>query len=507
MESKRVFEIGLSPKQTEAFEFLQNAAVTELLMGGAKGGGKTVFGCKWVYFFVKSLIQFFGLKKSDTPPVLGFIGRKQSVDFTTTTLNTWKREIPPDAYDIKEQKKILEIEHKASIQFGGLDDQDTIRKFNSAEYAFVWIDQPDECSRQDAGMLRATLRLQLNNKKPSYKILWTPNPVVSDDPELQWLREDFIENILPHRRYLQVLYKDNPFLPEEYGERLEDAFKFNPALLRAYKDGDWSQVGAANVVIPRSIVMECVENSFPWYNQKSSRSTVCDFASGGDDECVIYDLENSKIVNQEIYSHRDDMQSVARILIHAKDNKSTVVTIDKCGNGSGSYSRLKQIYFEQERAREIFIYGFDGRVKPPDGIDSETFYNYKTYAWFKASKEFFQNQRANIPNDPILISQLSAQTWKFVNGKMCLTDKETMKKKMNGRSPDRADAYIMGLDGLQYAKDFESLTNKNKRGNLIYGHPRDLAAAGISHGRKSENPYEGRAMTEKQWMERQKQFA
>ena len=52
-----------------------------------------------------------------------------------------------------------------------------------------------------------------------------------------------------------------------------------------------------------------------------------------------------------------------------------------------------------------------------------------------------------------MLQQLTAVKWKYhSNGKIILVDKKTLKESLGGRSPDRADAYIMGLDGLQYAK-------------------------------------------------------
>ena len=88
------------------------------------------------------------------------MGRKQAVDFSNTTLRTWVREIPSDAFEIKRQEKLIVIEKTAAIQFGGLDDSDTVKKFNSGEYAIGWLDQPDECTRQDVGMLRGTMRFK-----------------------------------------------------------------------------------------------------------------------------------------------------------------------------------------------------------------------------------------------------------------------------------------------------------------------------------------------------------
>lgn len=456
----KLLEINLSPSQSNAFNMLESEACDELAKGGAKGGGKTVFGCKWVYYKIKQLIQFYGLKPSDHPVVLGFVGRKQAVDFTSTTLNTWKRDIPSDAYEIKEQRKLIVVDKCAAVQFGGLDDTETIQKFNSAEYSFVWVDQAEECTEKDIGMLRGTLRLTINGRVPKFKCLWTCNPVISDDPDFMWLKRDFIDNPKPGFQFLKALYTDNPFLPENYGQQLDRAFAFNPDLLAAYKLGEWERARAANVIIPSQIVKKNVENKLANNEQYVKRVTVCDIAGGDDDgeelspndETVIYDLENTKIVDQEIYSHKEEMDTCGRIVAHQKRNESTVICIDRVGLGSAVYSRLKEIYEKDIAAGKIVIYGFDSRIKPPAGIDEETYYNYKTYAWFTASKKLFSEFRCNLPNDPVLITQLSAVTFYFHSGgKMAVTPKRKLRKKLTC-SPDRAECYIMGLDALQYAK-------------------------------------------------------
>jgi len=461
----------------------------ELMFGGAKGGAKTCLGVRWMYYWVKWLIRFFGLKPSQFPPVVAFMGRKQAVDFSTTTLNTWKRDLPQDGYELREGKKLITIDRCAAIQYGGLDDQETIQKFNSAEYAAAWLDQADECSRKDVGMIRATLRLKLNGKQPPYKFLFTPNPVITDDSDLAWLKDEFIDNPMPHRKFLQALYSDNPYLPEGYGRTLEDAYGFNPALLKAYRDGDWSQVGVADVVIPRSLVMECVEHDKPWVDASEKRVTVADIASSGMDETVIYDMVNTRIVNQEIYSHKDLMDTVGRLVFHAKTNRSSVVAVDKIGEGAGVWSRLCEVYAGDENVK---VYGFDSRIAAPEGIGEETYGNYRAYAWFRASKLFFREGKANIPNDPRLISQLSSVKFRFKsNGKIYIEDKLDYKAR-TGWSPDRADSYVMGLDALSKAKVESATVFRRLPVGVAALHPAYLP-------NQARNPHAGKALPESEW--------
>src|SRR3990167_3468746 len=67
-----------SDKQLEMLAAFKFADI--VLGGGAKGGGKSVFLCRWAFL---QCAEFRNNK--------GFLGRKRGVDFNKTTLETWKR--------------------------------------------------------------------------------------------------------------------------------------------------------------------------------------------------------------------------------------------------------------------------------------------------------------------------------------------------------------------------------------------------------------------------------
>jgi phage terminase large subunit len=435
------FQMG--PRQRMAWDALHDPSIDELLYGGAKGGGKSVFGCIWAFLAAWEVMKACEIGPSDYPVVVGFMGRKQSVDFSSTTLQTWKRVIPSDDYEILEQKKLIVIRKSVAIQYGGMDDSDTIKKFNSAEYAFYFVDQAEECSENDIAMLRGTLRLKVNGKSPAYHGLLTANPAIC------WLKSAFITNPQPRTRFIRALPTDNPFLDADYIERLRKAFAFNPPLLRAYLEGAWDGLDQAFVVIPNSDVQACVNNAFKLWN-RTKKVTVVDIAEDGGDETVIYNLVNTKIESSEIYAHRDLMDSVGRIMANAKKNKSNLVCVDKVGMGAGVFSRLNEIYTGD---KNMTVYGFDSRLAAPKGLNDETYANYRAYAWFKARDKFMAKE-ANIPDDPALIAQLSGVTWHFTAGDVMIIDakegKDGLKARLGG-SPDRADAYVMGLDALDHA--------------------------------------------------------
>jgi phage terminase large subunit len=411
------------------------------MYGGAKGGGKTVFGCIWSFTKCIEIIERFKLRPRKYPIVVGYMGRKQAVDFNNTTLNTWKTHVPEACYEIKKQEKLIVVNNTVSILYGGMDDKVTVNKFNSAEFGFYFIDQAEETVENDIALLRGTRRLKINGQELNYVGLLTANPAIC------WLKEAFIDTPQQGNRFLQALPSDNPFLPDSYVPQLRKAFQYRPELLRAYIEGSWEDLDTANIVIPRRNVNLNVNNA---QHDKTVeyRITVADIADEGTDETIIYDMINTRIEKQEIYSHRNTMDTVGRLVSHAKINKSNLICVDKIGVGKGVLDRLNEIYAEDDR---MTIYGFDSRVK---AIDKVTYYNKRAEAWFYAA-EMFAERRCDIPNDPILIKQLSGISWKFHSaGRIILASKDELRPMLGG-SPDRGDTYIMGLDALRIAEPYK----------------------------------------------------
>ena len=236
---------------------------------------------------------------------------------------------------------------------------------------------------------------------------------------------------------------DKRMIPQEYPANPNEAF---------LKDSD-------RAIIPASAVMDCVGRILP-VKPVHKRMTVCDVAGEGSDETVIYDMMDARIENEEIYSHVHLMDSVGRIQYHATKNKSRLICVDKVGEGAGVYARLDEIY---RGNRLMKVYGFDGRTEAP-GKFKETYANYKSYAWYEIGRRAFLNHQASIPNDYLLIEELSTPAWEYRNGKIAVQVKDKIKDNL-GRSPNRGDAYIMALDALSYcALSIQSKEEDDKAG-------------------------------------------
>ncbi len=427
---KYVFDPLLTAKQTLAWDTLRRGDIKEILYGGAKGGGKSVFGCMWCFAKALEIIRECKIAPRKHPIPVGFMGRKRGVDFTNTTLETWKRFIPVNMYEIKSKPAEIIIAKRVKILTGGLDNSEIINKFNSAEYAFFFLDQAEEIDAEQVGELRATFRLIINDKKIPGKGLFTANPAPS------FLKDEFILNPTPDRLFIQALPTDNHHLGPEYIEVLKDSFRNRPELLKAYVEGSWESLGGFDQVIKDSWVRNAA--GITLYPPRIKKLITCDPARYGDDETVMYYLENTDIKEEIIYGQKSLMHTANVLHVLSHNHDDCLIVVDVCGIGAGVVDRLIEMGDN--------VLGIDNASKSEE---PEKYYNLRSQIWCKAGDMFADGDIQLKNADHRLQGQLCTPRYEFRNGKILIEAKADIKKRL-GNSPDRADAYVNGL----YALDF-----------------------------------------------------
>jgi hypothetical protein len=422
----------LTAKQTLAWDALERPDVREVLYGGAKGGGKSVFGCFWCLHKVLEIVKVCDIGPRLHPIPVGFMGRKRGVDFTNTTLETWKRFIPQEYYEIRGKPAEIIVLGRVKILTGGLDNSEIVNKFNSAEYAFFFLDQAEEVDAGQIGELRATFRLIVNGTKIPGKGLFTANPAPS------FLKDEFILNPTPGRLFIQALPTDNHYLGPEYIAVLKDAFRNRPELLKAYLEGSWDCLGGFNQVIRDAWVANA--GRITQYPPAVKKLITCDPARYGDDETVIYYLENTQIKEAVVYGKKDLMHTANVLHVLSHKHGGCLVVVDVCGLGAGVVDRLV------EMGDDVLPIDNAGKAS-----DTEKYYNLRSEVWCTAA-DMFADGDVELKNvEPQLRGQLATPTYEFRNGRILIESKADIKQRL-GRSPDRADAYVNGLYALQFVE-------------------------------------------------------
>ena len=418
-------------RQRQAWEALERPEIRRLLYGGAKGGGKSFFLCVWFFCYAWDIMVGYNIRPSANPPHIAWMGRKQATDFTATTLQTWRQVIPEQYYELKaatekDPKHIL-IMGRVAIDYGGLDKQESINKFNSAEYGAIGIDQAEETTKDDVSVAQGALRRKINGKELPYKELYTANP------RQGWLRDEFILEVKPGNVFVPALPDDNPHLPANYKQTLIDAFGYRPELLRAYLEGDWSVVEGENQVILDAWLQRAMKAPSLFHG----KLIACDVARFGDDKTEIMVIDGSQIAFEDSMASSRTTEVAGRLAELSRQNEDCPIVADEIGVGGGVIDQLYQW------GRNVIA--FNGAQK----ADLEDkYYNRRAEAWWECAKHFSRTELGCSRMSTELRRDLCAPTYEFRNGKILIEPKEDIKERLR-RSPDKGDCYVMGIWGLK----------------------------------------------------------
>jgi len=436
------YNVEFTDKQITALYLLNLEYVQELLYGGAKGGGKSVLLCRYMWLYCDMIINHFDMPPLRNPIPVGFIGRLQGVDFDHTTLETWKAFVPESVYTINQKNKEITISKRLKIQYGGLDSKKVVAKFNSANLAVFAIDQAEEIEEDKLTELRLSQRLTIGGEKLPYK------GVLSANPRDCYLKEAFVLNKNKNGRiYLPALPSDNDYLPDNYVSRMEYVLRNRPQLLKAYRDGCWDVMAGADLVVQLSWIRRAYETKL---HDPVRKVITVDPARFGDDETVIYGLCNTDIVDHDIYGQRDADYTANRIEKMAFKLRPSVIVIDIINVGLAVASLLRPKM--KEWSWKCLLIEFNGTERQKAGVP-DPFYNRRAEAIWSAGELFGDNKVELTYKDKDLERELNAYKYTFRGDQLLIQPKAEMKLAKNlGKSPDHGDAYVMGLWALQYAK-------------------------------------------------------
>jgi len=435
-------KVDLTQKQTKCSDAFWNPDIHSILFGGAMGGGKSFVGCFLCFEYAIRIIEKYKLQVDKYPIQLGFMGRNRGVDFSDTTLETWKRLIPQDQYIIREKDKEIVIQGKVKYSFGGLDTTEDVSKFSSADFAVVFLDQAEECKPDNIAVLMSRFRQKINGEPLPYKTLFTANP------KNCWLKDEFVLGNNPKKIFIPALPIENKNLPPGYIDSLRDAFKHRPELLLAYLEGSWDSLEGADIVI-KDIWIRDAARVTKSYIGRPKRVFGVDVARFGDDTTVCYCLDDTDIEDEMIFGQKDTMYTAGKIHIWAQEKHPDLIGVDVIGLGAGVADRLREMGNN--------VLDFNSAEK----AEEETkYHNLRAEMWWNTGRRFAEKDikltwQGKSREDKDLARELSSASYLIRNGRILIEPKEKIKERL-GRSPDKADAYIIGLHTLNNAVIAES---------------------------------------------------
>lgn len=167
-----------------------------------------------------------------------------------------------------------------------------------------------------------------------------------------------------------------------------------------------------------------------------------DVGAGGD-ETVIRERRGKLAGRNWRHKTPDARDAVAHVANAIKITRASVVNVDNIGVGWGIVGGLRTLVDNGEFEHEVVINAVD--VRRVEGIDTNRFPKLRDAMWWEIGRELSRNQGWDLRNvDDVTVAQLIAPTWSpDSTGRHKIEAKAETKKRLNGRSPDDADALLL----------------------------------------------------------------
>lgn len=323
-------------------------------------------------------------------------------------------------YKIQENK----IENKitgSKFIFKGLRDQD-IHKIKSLEGVDIaWIEEGQSISKKSWEILSPTIR------KDGSEIWISMNR--EEENDALWV----LLAAKPDKRTLvvKVNYDDNPFCPEELKIQALKCKEENPDDYLHIWQGQPVMQGSSKLIKPQD-VRRAFENKI--CSSEAPLVIGLDIARFGDDKTVLCFRKGRWCLKFDILS-KQDVVSIADycqgIIIEYKPAR---IFLDAGGVGGGVYDILASRGYR----RILRAINFGGKA-----ILDERYANRRAEMWDNAKSWLSGELPVQLPPDEELLGDLCSVNKKYDSkGRLLLESKDEVKKRL-GRSPDKADAFVL----------------------------------------------------------------
>jgi phage terminase large subunit len=411
-------------KQEHATFFLNDKVNTELLYGGAAGGGKSAFGCLWL---ISMCQKYAGTR--------WLMGRSKLKSLKETTLNSFfeltsKLEIN-DQFDYNAQSNIIYWKNGSEILLKDLflyPSDPNFDSLGSLELTGAFIDECNQITYKAWQIVKSRIRYKLNDYGLIPKLLGTCNPAKN------WVYKEFYSpdkngTLKNYRKFIQALPKDNPYLPDSYIQSLLQLDKNSRE--RLYY-GNWEYDDDPSALISQDAIINYFN---PVHLTKGAEKYITiDVARQGKDKTV-FRIWYGWVCVESFRIEKSGLDVVVKKALEFIQKHSiplTNVIADEDGVGGGVVDFLK-------------CRGFVNNSQPLKG---ENYSNLKSQCSILTAKKITLNEMGELCNDKNLVDVVSEEMEQIKmkdidkDGKLSIVPKELIKENI-GRSPDEWDSIMM----------------------------------------------------------------
>ena len=215
-------ELNINPNftstQGRAVKYLFDNSTNDILFGGAAGGGKSYIGCSWLIIMC---IKYPGTRY--------LMGRSKLDNLKKTTLNTffevcsqWNI-IAGKHFNFNASSNIIKFYNDSEILLKDLFHYPADPNYDSLgslEITGAFIDEANQITEKAKNIVNSRIRYKLDKFNLIPKLLLTCNP------SKNWVYTSYYRKakegkIEPHKKFIQSLVDDNPYISIHYKGQLE----------------------------------------------------------------------------------------------------------------------------------------------------------------------------------------------------------------------------------------------------------------------------------------------
>ena len=472
--------------QTEAFD----SEADELFFGGSAGGGKSDLGLGLAITEHTASLVLRRYNKD----AKGLADRL--LDGILGSRDGWNG-----------QDQIFRA-HDRAIEFGGCQEEKDKQRYKGRPHDLIFFDEISDFLESQYRFITAWNRsakpgqrcrvVCAGNPPTTAEGLWVirywgpwldptyPNP--AKPGELRWFtsvggKDREVDGLGPHfvdgetvyarsRTFIRSWLADNPDLMRD-NQYVAVLASLPEELRAAYRDGKFDASLKENPwqLIPTAWVRAAMDR---WAPDRPKGIPMCaigaDIAQGGDDNNVLAPRYDGWFAPLIVVPGKLTPlgTSIAGLLV-ANRRDEAIIVVD-CGGGYGGpvYTHLRDNNIET-----VAYVGSEASVHRTKD-QKLRFANRRTEAlWrFREALDPDQPQGSTImlPNDPELLSDLTAPTYEVRNGILYAETKEKLVDRL-GRSPDRGDAVVMSWSaGDKIASSYQKWKSPGRRPAVVRSH-------------------------------------
>ena len=412
--------------QGQALEYLFDNNTTEVLYGGAAGGGKSFLGCAWIILLCLKY-----------PKTRYLIGRSKLDSLKKTTFltfldvcNKWNIKAG-EHYTFNGSTNIVTFYNGSEIILKDLFLYPSDRNFDSLgsmEITASFIDECNQITEKAKNIVASRIRYKLDE----YGLI--PKMFLSCNPAKNWVYTEYYRpaktNTLPHyRKFIQALVDDNEYVSIHYKGQLEKLDRLSKERLLF---GNWEYDASDDNLIEYNSIL----NLFSQKGLEGDKYITCDVARFGNDKSVVMLWSGLTVLNIKTFDTNTitELAEYIKTLQQKEGVKTNNILADEDGLGGGLIDILR-------------IKGFQNNSRP---LKNENYQNLKTQCYYKLA-DLVNKGQVGIVNDNITTRQHIIEELEQVrskdqdkDNKNKIVDKDTVKA-IIGRSPDYADCLAMRM--------------------------------------------------------------